>query len=68
MRCMISIAQKSRLDTALEYRRKLTLKFGGGVSMVEMVGMEAKDIIARLDGLSGKLQALHNSRIGGVQP
>lgn len=60
------MAWKSRLGEALEYRRRLTLKFGRGISMVEMVSMEAKDIIARLDGLSGKLQALHNSRIGGI--
>jgi len=56
------MAWRSRLDRTLEYRRKLTLKFGRGVSMVEMAGMEARDIIAQLDGLSRRLQALHNSR------
>jgi hypothetical protein len=55
------MAWKGRLDRALEYRRKLTLKFGKGISMVEMSSMEARDIIARLDGLSAGLQALHRS-------
>ena len=63
MRSARSMAWKGRLDRALEYRRKLTLKFGKGISMVEMASMEARDIIARLDGLSAGLQALHRSRV-----
>ena len=67
MRSLKEVAWKSRIGETIECRRRLTRMFGKGISMGDMLSMEARGIIERVDELLGRTSGSCSVVVGGIQ-